>query len=234
MLDIHAPHETTHTWKDFFIHVATICVGLLIAIALEQSVEYIHHRHQVADARTRLAQERDRLRRACQDNMVYAANMQAELAADMALLYQREANPRTPLQGRLHYDWFFFSPPDGAWQAAREDGVLPYLSPQELDTYTFRYYQTHLAVAAGQAYITALEIAGATARRAPNADLSPADVHDLIVATSEAQGRLLLVQKYTIYLLKLGLADKPTGTDYNRPIAPGEVDPDHISAQPRQ
>jgi hypothetical protein len=46
MLDVHPPHAPTHTWKDFFIHIATICVGLLIAIGLEQSVEAIHHRHE--------------------------------------------------------------------------------------------------------------------------------------------------------------------------------------------
>lgn len=28
-----------HTWKNFFIHVATICFGLLVAIGLEQSIE---------------------------------------------------------------------------------------------------------------------------------------------------------------------------------------------------
>ena len=32
MLDVHPPHEAAHTWKDFFIHIATICVGLLIAV----------------------------------------------------------------------------------------------------------------------------------------------------------------------------------------------------------
>jgi hypothetical protein len=47
MLDVHPPHAPTHTWKDFFIHIATIVVGLLIAIGLEQIVESFHHRHQV-------------------------------------------------------------------------------------------------------------------------------------------------------------------------------------------
>jgi hypothetical protein len=51
MLDVHAPHESVHTWKDFFIHIATIVIGLLIAIGLEQTVEFFHHRHQVAEAR---------------------------------------------------------------------------------------------------------------------------------------------------------------------------------------
>jgi hypothetical protein len=48
MLDVHPPHNPTHTWKDFFIHIATICVGLLIAICLEQTVEFFHHRQQQA------------------------------------------------------------------------------------------------------------------------------------------------------------------------------------------
>jgi hypothetical protein len=46
MLDVHAPHEPIHTWKGFVIHIATITIGLLIAIGLEQAVEAIHHAHQ--------------------------------------------------------------------------------------------------------------------------------------------------------------------------------------------
>ncbi len=42
MLDIHPAHHAASTWRDFFIHVGTICVGLLIAIALEQAVEAFH------------------------------------------------------------------------------------------------------------------------------------------------------------------------------------------------
>ena len=58
MLDVHPPHHATNTWKDFFIHIATIVVGLLIAIGLEQTVEYFHHRRQVAEAREALREER--------------------------------------------------------------------------------------------------------------------------------------------------------------------------------
>jgi hypothetical protein len=45
MLDVPAPHQSVHTWKDFFVHIATISVGLIIAIS-EQTVEYVHHLHQ--------------------------------------------------------------------------------------------------------------------------------------------------------------------------------------------
>jgi len=46
MLDVHPPHAPTHTWRDFLIHIATIVVGLLIAVGLEQTVEAIHHHHE--------------------------------------------------------------------------------------------------------------------------------------------------------------------------------------------
>ena len=48
ILDVHAPHEPIHSWKGFVIHIATITIGLLIAIGLEQLVEYFHHQHQAA------------------------------------------------------------------------------------------------------------------------------------------------------------------------------------------
>ena len=57
MLDVHAAHETVHTWKDFLIHIATIVVGLLIAVSLEQTVEAIHWREKVQQARESLHAE---------------------------------------------------------------------------------------------------------------------------------------------------------------------------------
>ena len=47
MLDIHPAHHAASTWRDFFIHITTIVLGLLIAIGLEQTVEWMHHRHQL-------------------------------------------------------------------------------------------------------------------------------------------------------------------------------------------
>ncbi|HSY34742.1 MAG TPA: hypothetical protein VK814_03215 [Acidobacteriaceae bacterium] len=51
MIDIHPPHQSDHTWKDFFIHIGTIAVGILIAIGLEQTVELIHEHHQRTELR---------------------------------------------------------------------------------------------------------------------------------------------------------------------------------------
>ena len=46
MLGVHPAHHAASTWRDFFIHIATIVIGLFIAVSLEQTVELLHHRHQ--------------------------------------------------------------------------------------------------------------------------------------------------------------------------------------------
>jgi hypothetical protein len=46
VIDVHAPHGGIHTWRDFWIHLGTIALGLLIAISLEQSVEWVHRLHE--------------------------------------------------------------------------------------------------------------------------------------------------------------------------------------------
>src|SRR3984885_3082276 len=57
MLDVHPAHHAASTWREFFIHIATIVLGLLIAIGLEQTVEYIHHLRELHAAREELRSE---------------------------------------------------------------------------------------------------------------------------------------------------------------------------------
>jgi hypothetical protein len=45
-MEVHPPEHPIFTWKQFFIHMATVCLGLLTALGLEQTVEYLHHRHE--------------------------------------------------------------------------------------------------------------------------------------------------------------------------------------------
>src|SRR5215469_13276923 len=63
MLDVHVPQKSEHTWTDFAIHIATIAVGLLLGLGLEQGAEFIHHRHEARHARELIADEmRDNLK----------------------------------------------------------------------------------------------------------------------------------------------------------------------------
>lgn len=72
MLDVHSPHGAAHSWKDFWIHLGTISLGLPIAIGLEQGVETIHRlqeRHRLfLDTSDRIPNSRRRpMARSCSD-----------------------------------------------------------------------------------------------------------------------------------------------------------------------
>ncbi len=69
MIEVHPPHENVHTWRQFFIHIAAITIGLLIAIGLEQTVVYFHHRHQLQEARRELTAELEENRRVVAKNL---------------------------------------------------------------------------------------------------------------------------------------------------------------------
>lgn len=57
MIDVHPPQHGSITRRDFFIHLFTVVLGILIAIGLEQTVELVHHRNQRRDLEDRLQQE---------------------------------------------------------------------------------------------------------------------------------------------------------------------------------
>jgi hypothetical protein len=90
MLDVHAPHESIHTWKSFFIHIAAIAVGLLIAVTLEQSVEYLHHRHQLHKSREALRSE------LVQDKTIFEHNIAGRREARTGILSAVRGRTRVP------------------------------------------------------------------------------------------------------------------------------------------
>ena len=78
MLDVHAPHQTVHTWKDFRIHIAAITIGLLMALGLESTVEWLHHRHQAQQALELLRQELDQNRKVLKADMAEGDRMELQ------------------------------------------------------------------------------------------------------------------------------------------------------------
>ena len=53
---IHVP-KPLHGWKAFFYEIAVIVLGVLIALALEAGVEWLHWQHKVAEGEERLKDE---------------------------------------------------------------------------------------------------------------------------------------------------------------------------------
>lgn len=143
MLDVHPPvHGAVRTWRDFFVHILIIAIGLGLAISLQQIVEYFHNRHQVADTRRALMQERAENR---QTFAVQTARWRwglAELQNNLLVLQYLEQHPGTPqekLPGALLWKTGAFSFSRAVWDGARESGVVALMPREEIEHYSELY-----------------------------------------------------------------------------------------------
>jgi hypothetical protein len=140
MLDVHPPHHAANSWRDFFSHIATIVIGLLIAVGLEQTVEYFHHRHQVHQLEEALREEGIENREVIGHDIAWADRAIAGADADILAL-QAPASPKaTPVV--LHpVPRDIFAPGNNAWLTMRDSGLLG-IAPRELVENYWKVYYT--------------------------------------------------------------------------------------------
>jgi len=190
MLDVHPPHEPVHTWKAFFIHIATIVIGLIIAVCLEQAVEYLHHRHQLHHLRSALAAELKANSEIVSKNVEAFARMRLKLNRNMELLRAAQM-ARAPSVLKLDYGWSDpFRIQDGTWQTAQKNGSLGLVADEDLRLYSHVYGTMDHFMSALVALNDQMEMTAAIARRSPEGSYLPSDVQDLIAATSACDGKL--------------------------------------------
>jgi hypothetical protein len=195
MLDVHAPHQTIHTWKDFLVHIAAIAMGLLLALALEKVVEYVHEHHQLTEARRELAMEVAENRRTWTLNVTEASRIQRELDADFKII--QAVRSHASVDGsKFDYSVQFYATSDGPWQAVRQSGSLHLMPHEELQTYAWFHGNLTSVMESMHAFETTLHIGGAIAASAPPEKLSAHDLDELADKTLEAQGRLVNLRMF--------------------------------------
>ena len=114
------PDHTPHSWRDFLIHIATIVVGLLIAVALEQSVELMHRRHQLHVAEHNLQAEFDENRKTLAKDELHIAQQAKNLTL---ILSSIDAIRQHKTTGKLAYGWTWNSLSSAVWDTARTNGT---------------------------------------------------------------------------------------------------------------
>jgi hypothetical protein len=145
-MDVHPPHGGIHSWKDFWIHLGTITIGLLIAIGLEQSVEWmhrLHERHVLQDELRAEGEENVRATRVDMDRLLlWRSGMVAR---------RKDVQQMIASGGKLKLS-FRVIPPRGAialpsestWDSAKASGKVALLSDYQSDVYTFLYLENEL------------------------------------------------------------------------------------------
>lgn len=144
MLDVHVPHKTEHTWSDFLIHIATIVVGLIIAIGLEQTVEFIHHTHQ------RHQLEADLHAEAENNRVIIGRDLRLQELEPWFEQAMTAVDSATPQQGKIRITLPFapcipgsvgtsaaryFAPSEAVWTTAKESSLVGLLPVEQARMY---------------------------------------------------------------------------------------------------
>src|SRR5579859_2536736 len=146
MLDVHAPHETVHTWKDFMVHIAAIIIGLLIAVGLEQTVEFFHHRHQ------RLQLE-EQIREVLSENTELVAADTTKLARVRAYLVDLQSAVVARQHGQAaalpavddpRWAGTLGLPGLAPYEAAKDNGTIALLSSERIRLYNRLAFQREM------------------------------------------------------------------------------------------
>lgn len=154
MLDVHPAHHAATTWREFFVHIATIVLGLLIAVGLEQTVEYFHHLHLASEAREQLIAERRADERSNEVNIFTTLRHQSDLKHDLAILHALKTHaplPNSPFIWRR----FRFVYADDTWLKLHQSGTITYLDTHTLGTLAYRYFnQQAFATRSSESMVT--------------------------------------------------------------------------------
>ena len=196
-MDVHPPHERIRSWKDFVLHLLTITIGLLIALALEAAVESLHHRHMVKDARANLRRE------IAENHALYTKNLQ-DLQAELVRLEQNIAQLRdlragkTPEKFELQWSFDWSSYLDSAWKSARDSGAIAYMQPGAIEDYSEVYGQQAFVNEAGVGILFVQAKAAApmliTKNHRDPKELLPGDIQAMLLSAAELDGRVKTLQ----------------------------------------
>jgi hypothetical protein len=141
MLDVHPPNEPVYRWRDFFIHLATITIGLLIALSLEGCVEWQHHRHLVHEAEKGLRGEIKSNAGLLPGVIEDLHREQAVLKNDVAVLNRIIANPRVVNREDMTINYKIRSFNNVSWKTSQTTGALSYMPYAEAHEYSDIYDQ---------------------------------------------------------------------------------------------
>jgi hypothetical protein len=195
MLDVHAPHGPTQSWRDFLVHIAAIAIGLFLALALEKVAEYVHERRQLTEARRELALEVAENRHTWAMNVTEASRIQHQLDADLKVIQALRSHAPVG-SGKFDYSVQFYATLDGPWQAVQQSGSLDLMPHEELQTYAWFHGILTSVMESMHSFETTLHIGGAIAASAPMEKLSEHDLNELAGKTMEAQGRLVNLKMF--------------------------------------
>lgn len=150
-MDVHPPHGAIHGWRDFFVHLIIITLGLLIALGLEGVVEWAHNKHLVHTAEANLRAELQENRKTLASDLRFLNHFQEQMESDLSILSTYKATNHASQD--LRFNWTWNSPAGAAWDTARNTGAVALMNYEAAETYSDIYAQQASVAAQAGAFI---------------------------------------------------------------------------------
>jgi hypothetical protein len=139
VLDVHPVHGKMAGFKDFLLHLFTITVGLLIALALEGWVERLHQ-HEIRDqADANLRQEIRDNAKEIEESRKNIKSEQDNLKKMMPFLEARKAGKDYDIH-EITLSYSIGELQDASWKTAAATGALSYMDYGHVQRYAEAYH----------------------------------------------------------------------------------------------
>jgi hypothetical protein len=132
-MDIEPPHGPVETWRDFFVHLVIITLGLLIALALEGIVGYIHERHLVHEANANITAEMRDNQKDVEDSVKATAQYQQDMRHLIALMEDVKAGKK--MNGSVNITFEKADLNTASWKTAAATGAIAYMRYRNVKRY---------------------------------------------------------------------------------------------------
>jgi uncharacterized membrane protein YccC len=140
-MDVHPPHKPITNASEFFLHLFTITIGLLIAVGIEGAVSYFHHRHLVHEAEATLREEIEHNAKSLSSALDTIHQEQKAINDDLAALKRIQAHPddEKAQHASLNAQFRMLGLEDTAWKTAQATEALTYMPYDKAQQYSDIY-----------------------------------------------------------------------------------------------
>jgi hypothetical protein len=216
MLDVHPPHEAAHSWRDFFVHIATIVIGLCIAVGIEQTVEWFHRHNEVRRMESDLHHEDLENQGVVQRNL--HAIDQGLTTADAAIAMLQTPASRDGLSPIPPTPQINLSAPGNtAWLTMRDSG-LHAIAPRPLVDNYWKVNFIHEGVITqfNLVYSNINELSALLSLQRPDKPISQTDREALLISAARYRESLIALRIRIVLFntaIDLALHDQPIDVD---------------------
>jgi hypothetical protein len=136
-LEVHPPHKPIHSIREFMVHLLAITIGLLIALALQAAVEWLHDRSLVREARENMAQEIRENQKSLALELKALPGEKRELEGILRMA--ADVQHSRPAQQHREFNWKVTRLGESAWNTTASSGALARMSYTEAREYAQLY-----------------------------------------------------------------------------------------------